>query len=168
MSWGTTKPIYRVNSDWRAKPLPKLETKNNSIENRTATFLKIYWHDYTQWKNNSLNIKTEILVCIAWADSHLWYALKWENNVGNVGNNDRWNVVHYKTLDDWIKAIARVLNGRYLKNKQTIGDLSFAGDCKTDCKYVYATSNSTRQNNVINCLSLIHNRQINPDFIFRK
>ncbi len=167
-SWNISKPIYRVNSNGITKPLPRLETKNNSIENRTAIFLKIYWHNYNQWKTNSLNIKTEVLVCIAWADSHLWYALKWENNVGNVWNNDRWNIVHYKTLDDWIRAIARVLNWTYLKNKQTIGDLSLAWDCKIDCKYIYASDKEARQNNTLNCLSLIYNKQINSDFIFRK
>ena len=35
------------------------------------------------------NIKTEVLVAIAWADTHLGYASKSKNNIGNVGNNDR-------------------------------------------------------------------------------
>jgi hypothetical protein len=52
------------------------------------------------------------------------------------------------------------LNGKYLKNKQTIGDLSFAGDCKIDCDKVYATSPENRQNNILNCLSLIYMKQI--------
>lgn len=164
---GTNKPIYRVNSDGRAKPLPKLITKNNSVENRTKAFLNIYWHNYDQRKNNAWNIKPEVLVCIAWADSHLWYALKSKNNIWNVWNNDRWDIKEYETLDQGIRAIRYTLNWTYLKNKQTIWDLSFAWDCKIDCKYVYATSNQNWQNNVTNCLSLIYNKTIEPSFTIK-
>ena len=113
-------------------------------------------------------IKTEVLVCIAFADTHLGYATKSTNNVGNVGNNDRWDTVAFATLEKGIWAIWYTLNNWYLGNKQTIWDLSFAWDCKIDCSKVYATSNSNWQNNVLNCLSNIYQKQIWPDFIFKK
>lgn len=157
-----------------AKPLPQLKTKNNSVENRTATFLKIYWHDYKQWKRNSGNIKVEVLVCIAWADSHLWYALKWENNIGNIGNNDRWDVVHFSSLDNGIKAMTYWLNNKWLGSYTMIWELSQWGRtvlwlkwCAEKWEFCYATSKENWNNNVLNCLSLIHNKQINEDFIFR-
>jgi len=129
--------------------------------------LKLYWHDYKLRVSNSKNIKTEVLVCIARADTHLWYALKSTNNVWNVWNNDRGDIVNFWTLKQWIRAITNTLNNKYLWNKQTIGDLSFAGDCKIDCDRVYATSNDNRSNNTLNCLSLIYRQQIWPDFEFR-
>lgn len=140
------------------------------VENRTKVFLKIYWQDYNIRKQVAIDywIKTEVLVAIAFADTHLGYAVKSKNNIGNVGNNDRWDTVEYATVEQWIRAIAYTLNNKYLWNKQTIWDLSFAGNCKIDCTKVYATSNSNRQNNVLNTLSNIHREQITPDFIFRQ
>lgn len=176
LNWntGTNKPTYRVNKDWRAKPLPRLETKNNSVESRTATFLKLYWHNYDQWKRNSMNIKTEVLVCIAWADSHLGYALKWENNVGNIWNNDRWNVVHFSSLDSWIKAMAKWLNNTWLWRYNKIWELSqwwrtelWLKWCAEKWEFCYATSPDNWNNNVLNCLSLIHNKQIDENFIYK-
>lgn len=146
--------------------MPKIV--GTGVENRTRAFLKKYWHNYNQWDKNSQNIKTEVLVCIAWADSHLWYALKTKNNVGNIGNTDSWKTMSFDTLDQWIRAISNTLNNRYLGTKQIIWDLSFAGNCKTNCSKVYATSNQNRENNVLNCLSLIHQEQVTSYFKFRR
>lgn len=106
-------------------------------------------------------------MCIAWADTHLGYATKTDNNIGNVGNTDSGKTRTPATLEQWIAAIFWTLNGRYLWTKQTIWDLSYAGDCKIKCDKVYATSNSNRQTNVLNCLSNIHMEQITSDFEFR-
>jgi hypothetical protein len=163
-----TNVIYRVNHDGRSKQLPKLKTTNNSVYSRTSVFLSLYGHNIWQWEAQSKNIKTEVLVCIAWADSHLWYALKGKNNVGNIWSFDRWGTYNFETLDQWIRAMTNTLNNQYLGIKQTIGDLNNAGDCKIDCDKMYATSTENRQNNTLNCLSLIYMKQINSDFIFRK
>jgi len=85
-----------------------------------------------------------------------------------VGNNDRWDTVDYETLEKWIKAIAYTLNNKYLWDKQTIWDLSYAGNCNIRCDKVYATSRSNRETNVLNLLSLIYEKHIWPDFFFRK
>lgn len=165
----STTITYRVNKDWQAKLLPDIElTDKMSIDSRLSKFLRYYWYWIKLRWDNSMNIKTEVIVCIARADSHIWYALKGKNNVGNVWNNDRWDVVNYATLDDGIRAIARTLNNRYLWNKKTIWDLSGAWYCTTDCGKLYATSKENWNNNVLNCLSFIHQKQINPDFLFRK
>jgi len=98
----------------------------------------------------------------------LGYATKTKGNLGNVGNTDSWRTRTPDSLEQWIEAIFWTLNNQYLKEKQTIGDLSYAGNCKIRCDKVYATSNSNRQNNVINSLSNIYQQQIEPDFLFRK
>lgn len=161
--------IFYRNDNWYAKRLPRLNTKNNSVDSRVETLLKLYWQDYNTWKTiaNKYWIKVEVAVAIAWADTHLWYALKTKNNIGNVGNNDRWDTRTPKTLEQWIEAIFQTLNNGYLWNKQTVWDLSFAWSCKIDCSKAYATSPQHRQNNVLNLLSLIYMKKINPDFTFR-
>ena len=164
-----TRIIY-TNSEGKAKKQPKLVTKNNSIESRTETYLKLFKQDYNEWKIVGSNrwIKTEVLVCIAFADTHLGYAMKSENNIGNVGNNDRWDTISYNNRLAGIMAIWATLSNKYLWNKKTIGDLSYAWWCKIDCWKVYASSNDNRQNNVLNCLSNIYNKVITQDFTFRK
>ena len=154
-----------VNSVWDSKALPTL----NVISDRQHAFAQFYWHDYDIWHKVWIeyNIQPEVMVCIARADSHLWYELKSSFNYGNVGNNDRWDVVHYANAEQGIRAIARVLNTKYLWTKQTIGDLSMAGDCKINCSKAYATSKENRQNNVLNCMSMMRNIKTNHDYRFR-
>lgn len=154
-----------MNSDWKSKVLPSIKV----ISDRQHAFASYYGQDYDIRHKAGIDykIQPEVMLCIAWADSHLWYALKSKNNFGNVGNNDRWDTINYETPTQWIRAIARVLNNKYLKNKKTIWDLSFAWDCTTDCTKAYATSRDNRQNNVLNCLSLIRNIKTTPDYVFR-
>lgn len=166
---GLWEYVFYVNSDGRAKTLPKLETKNTSVESRTETLLKLYWQNYNTWKTIADKhwIKVEVAVAIAWADTHLWYAIKTENNIWNVWNTDSGRTRTPNTLEQWIEAIFYTLNNKYLGNKQTIWDLSYAWDCKIDCTKVYATSNDNRQNNVLNLLSLIYMEKITADFEYR-
>ena len=161
--WATW--IYRVNKDGYRKPLPRLLTEWSL--NRMEEFANIHWHDYSLREKvaNEQKVLPEVLLCIARADSHLWHALKSKNNVGNVGNNDRWDVVHYKTLEDGIRAMwVYALNGTYLRHKRSIGSLSPWG---WGDKPYYATSDSNWNVNVLNCLSNIHEQRINEDFKFR-
>ena len=106
-------------------------------------------------------------MAISFADTHLWYATKWTNNLGNVWSFDRGWTYNYKTVEGGIEAIFYTLNNKYLGNKQTIWDLSYAGSCKIDCDKVYATSNENRENNILNTLSNIYQTQIDQNFLFR-
>ena len=110
----------------------------------------------------------EVAVAIAFADTHLWKATKTPMNLGNVGNNDRWDTRTPDTLEQWIEAIFHTLNNQYLWEKQTIWDLSYAWDCQIRCDKVYATSPENWNNNVLNSLSNIYRKQIDPEFMFRK
>lgn len=109
----------------------------------------------------------EILIAIAYADSSLGNFLKTPNNIGNVNNNDRGRRQDYATIEAWVNAIGKVLTNQYLGDKVTVGDLSYAWDCKIKCEKVYATSNENRQINVLNALSMIRDKQVNPNFAFR-
>jgi hypothetical protein len=71
---------------------------------------------------------------------------------------------------DWDSAIKALyqagLNGQYLINKQTIGDLYTNGQCQIDCNRAYAMGDHA-QSNVLNCLSAIYNQTVDPDRVFR-
>ena len=157
-----------VNKDCKSKMLPPIEWSNR--QDRVYSFARYYWQDYDKrkWIWFDSNIDPTVMLCIAWADSHLWYALKSKNNFGNVGNNDRWDTISYSTPEQGIKAIARVLNNKYLREKQTIWDLSFAWNCRINCTKAYATSKDNRQNNVLNCLSHISNKKEFASYYFRQ
>ena len=120
------------------------------------------------------NIKYPVAICIARADSHLWKALKSKNNIGNVGNNDRWDTKAFATIYDGITAIFNTLNNKYQVNNNTIGELShwwrtllWLSWCAEKGTYCYATSKSTRNINVINCVNMIYDTEKNEYFKFR-
>lgn len=111
-------------------------------------------------------VKPEVLVCIAQADSSLGRALKSTNNIGNVGNNDRGDVVHYASLEAGIEAMGKVLNNGYLGHYETIGQLSRGGGNKTGS--IYASSGYNWNKNVKACLRTITgDPSINEGFKFR-
>ena len=159
---------WRLNSNWKAQQY--IELKGNTITERMNDLLINYWRteDVAKkrwervWKKHW--IKPEVLVCIAKADSSLGRELKSKNNIGNVGNNDRWNTVNYATPIQWIEAMGKVLNNKYLWYKQSIGSLSVWWGWDSP---VYATSFFNWNMNVINCLGMIHNKKIDENFMFR-
>lgn len=111
-------------------------------------------------------IKPEVLVCIAQADSSLGRALKSTNNIGNVGNNDRGDVVHYSSLEAGIEAMGKVLNNGYLGHYETIGQLSRGGGNWTG--KIYASSKYNWNKNVKLCLRTITgDSSIDESFPFR-
>lgn len=142
---------FRTNSEWKAKALP-------NVEPTLEAFAKEYGQNPQDFidAGNKWNIKPEVILCIARADTDLWRAMKSKNNIGNVGNNDRWNTVEYATMREWIFKIWEALNNWYLWNKQWIQDLSRYGNCETDCKYIYASSTENWENNVMNCLNFLY------------
>ena len=158
-------PIPHANGAKR--PLPKI--KGNTVEERARSFIEHYWYTRENfnipWRNHW--IKPEVLICIAWAE---WF---WKNsgstgNIMNCWNNDRWDRVNFESWTESVECAANKLETWLLKNKQTIWDLSYAWNGKIDMQYTYASSNWPREINVRNCLGLIYNKNITPDFTFRK
>lgn len=140
----------------------------------TEELLKDYWlNNYNErevmWRLH--NIKTEVLVCITYADTSIGKYMKSKNNIGNVGNNDRWDTVDYHSLLKWIDAIGRVLNNKYLWQREEIRQL--AGSTNPDWpNYATELTNKQRSNNWIvnvqNCLSLINETKIDGWYKFRR
>ena len=85
-------------------------------------------------------------------------------NIGNVGNNDRWETVAYNSPIEWAKALFHVLNNQYLGWYYTINELSRFGNIDG---YIYASSPFNRQKNVMKCMSTIYGYAIPEDFPFR-
>jgi hypothetical protein len=85
------------------------------------------------------------------------------NNLGNVWNNDRWDRVCYAFIETWLEKIGQTLTNKYLGKKKTLGCLSNAWHCTEmyDNWARYATSESTREKNMISCLSTIYG-QLDP------
>lgn len=152
----------RVKSDWKSKNKSEL-----CYSDCTFTWvLQRYWLPTQPFVDNETKywVKKELAVCIAWADSHLGRALKSTNNIWNVGNNDRWQVVHYETIGAWIEAMYRVLTNKYLWHKRSIWSLSVWGG---GSKPYYATSPENWNNNVLNCLNTILDPSITEERVFR-
>lgn len=163
ISWSTAIWFTRrVNSGWKSKHKSEL----CYIDCTFTWVLQRYWLPTQPFIDNEIKywVKKELAVCIAWADSHLGRALKSTNNIWNVGNNDRWQVVHYKTIGAWIEAMYRVLNNKYLWHKRSVWSLSVWGG---GSKPYYATSPENWNNNVLNCLNTILGPSITEERVFR-
>lgn len=110
-------------------------------------------------------IDPDMLVCIAWADTRLGQNLKTRWNVGNVGNTDSGKTATYPSRYAGIEAIAKyALNGKYLKNKTMIKELTPAEGMPPPH---YASSPVNWQRNVLSCLSDIKEKEIKSDYQFR-
>ena len=166
-----------VNSDGAA--IAKIQLKWETVEERTASLLAYYWHDFDRWNNlaSRYGYKTEFVACLSQAETWLGQAKKSQHNYFNCGNNDRGDTVSHWSLEKSFTDLSRsCLDGTYLWWKQTLSHLSpnhKRSSCYNNgddplCKYVYASSRENRLNNVGNCLSNIHNRQITPEYEFRK
>jgi len=166
--WNRTMSRYgwKLDENWASKAYVKLI--NTDKQNRIQELLATYWHlavyESLVLFESKYNILLEVPVCIARADSSLWRELKTKHNYWNVWNNDSWDTRAYNTKKEWFEAIFRTLNNRYLWNKQTIWSLSIWWGWKPP---VYATSKSRRNNNVLNCLSMLNDVHITKDFNFR-
>jgi len=110
------------------------------------------------------NIDKDVMICIAFAESTLGKYLATSNNIGNVGNNDRWDRVPFYSALMWARSIALTLNNAFLWDYHTIKQLSRYGN--KDGK-IYASSPINRQTNVLKCLSQIKGYYIPEDFPFR-
>lgn len=110
------------------------------------------------------NIDKDVVMCIAFAESTLGHYLSTSNNIGNVGNNDRWDRVPFYSALMWARSIPLTLNNDFLWDYHTIKQLSRYGN--KDGK-IYASSPINRQTNVLKCLSQIKGYYIPEDFPFR-
>lgn len=153
---------------WDRQVMPPVQS--NDSHERFKEMANAYWlpaslvYEYEdKWK-----VKEWMLLCIAVAETSGWKFGAWQNNIGNVGNNDRWDRVQFNGLADSLNAIWQTLNNRYLWQTQTLGCLSRAWNCSENTKYIYASSQWNWERNMTSCLSTIYGTDINADFNFRK
>lgn len=156
---------------------PKLTA--TTIDSRIDELIRYYWQDPTLRRQLSISIgiKPEFTICLSQAETGVGKHFKTKHNWFNVGNSDSWATMSFESLEHGFKALGDLaLNGRYLSRKTTLAHLSpnhKLSHCSTDphsdpaCKYVYASSLENWMNNNLNCLSNLHNKQINPDYKFR-
>lgn len=148
------------NKDGQSKSIEELRGSTFNEISKNHNIPLEYWYD----AERKYKIKKEVALCIAWADTGLGKQMKSTNNIGNVGNNDRGNVVHMDSLQKGVEAIFKTLNNKYLGYKQSIGSLS-AGWGWTG--HLYATSTDNWDKNTRNCLSIVHGVAITTDFKIR-
>jgi hypothetical protein len=166
---------WQVNEEWTAQVIPEFEVTAESHEN-FKNFINRFNSNVKPWDVWNVEhfywIKEWVIACIAFAETSMWTRGYWLcNNVGNVGNNDRGNRHCYATVQWGLEAMWQTLNNWNLWDKQTIGCLSKAGHCTEtwDNGKIRASSTSSRENNVVNCLEAIYQQEIDPStFIFRK
>ena len=160
-------PYRRLNSNGYSQRFVVL-TGTNRVE-RMHQLLAAYGHDnYEVWKTVARihQIYPEMLICVTYADSSIGRFLKTANNLGNVWNTDSGKTQSYKTMEAGINAIGKVLNNQYLGKYNVVGQLSPFG--QMNGSPYYATSEENWGINVLNCLWMIHNKQINNDWKFRR
>ena len=112
------------------------------------------------------SIKPEMLVCVAKADSSLGRWLTTGYNIGNVGNNDRGNRVHFESIGAGVDHIGKALSNKWLGYKQSVGSLSPVGG--GNAPFYSSSPEGNWYNNVRNCLAEIHDdASVGPDWMFR-
>ena len=165
---------WQVNDEWTAQVIPTFEVTDESHQN-FINFINKFDSNIKPWDVWNVEhfywLKEWTIACIAFAETSMWTRGYWLcNNVGNVGNNDRGNRHCYATVQWWLEAMWQTLNNIYLWDKQTIGCLSNAWHCTeaNDNWKRRASSTSSRENNVVNCLEAIYQQEIDPStFTFR-
>jgi len=169
---------WLVNKDGKSQSYITLiwDTPKARAEYLLSKYPAVAWHINTfieLWVK--YKIDPYLVIAIAKADSSLGNELLTTNNIGNVGNNDRWDKVEFATIEHWIEAIYKTLNNKYLGNIYTVWYLSCWGkinlwlkDCFQNWEKVYATSDSSWNVNVINTLrNLYKDSSIDEEFNFR-
>ena len=97
---------------------------------RQQYLLKTYavW-DFTNWQtwiDESLdwNIDPSFVMCVWLAETSLWKHLKTSYNIWNVWNTDSWAVRSFSSARNWIYAMIRTFNNKYLWQYDEVSQLS--------------------------------------------
>ena len=164
----------QVNEEWTAQIIPEFEVTEESHQN-FINFINKFNSNVKPWDVWNVEhfywLKEWTIACIAFAETSMGTRWYWPcNNIGNVWNNDRGNRHCYATVQGWLEAMWQTLNNQYLWSKITLGCLSNAGHCgeARDNGKRWASSTSSRENNVVNCLEAIYQQEVDPStFNFR-
>lgn len=167
----TPEQSMRRNQD--KNPLPPVH--GNTPQKRFEAVVEYYGYDPLDFVavRKKYWIPEELIVSIVRADTG-FLNFKSHNNIGNVGNNDRWDTVAFSSIQAWLMAMWQTLTNKYLWDLTMIGELSQWGRtamwlkwCAEKWEYCYATSPENWNKNVLDMMSFIHGKKINEDFTFR-
>ncbi len=142
----------------------------NTLLERAYAFLRTYavwaFADHNLWQDAAYDsgIDPHFGICIWFAETS-FRNFKSKNNIWNVWNNDRGDVVEFSSPLAGAKAIFAVFNNRFLGTYNTLNELSRFWN---EHWYIYASSPFNRQKNIMECLSAIYGYRIPEDFPFRR
>lgn len=149
---------WQLNESGDAQQMPVIESTTE--HERFKELANAYGlNPSTIWEvENHYWIKEGVILCITVAETSGWNRGYGWKNIGSVGSNDRWDRPTYALMEAWLEAIGKTLNNQYLWSKKTLGCLSNAGSCteSNDNWKRYATSESSREKNMVACLSTIY------------
>lgn len=165
---------WKLTEDGDHQEMPKIES--NSSHDRFKELARDYWLDPSQiWEvENKYWIKESVILCVIISETswgHKWYWTSSCNNVWNVYNTDSWKRKCFDTYIEWLEAIWKTLNNKYLYSIWTLWCLSNAWSCKQRDNnwHRYATSESNWEKNMVACLSTVYWERIDPSsFIIRR
>lgn len=161
----------------KAREIPKLETLNVSndmllsLKNKRVLKLNTWLNELAKRYDLDGNMLSNIdkkywlrewtTLCIAIAETWWWKKWRWRPWCRNY-----WNVWKkcFNSSQEWLEAIWKTLNNKYLKNNKTIWCLTAAWECilPNASKSRYAMDNWNRQKNVVGCFYQIYKTKINP------
>jgi len=139
---------------------------------RQKNFLSKYWvwwfGNWSLWVEEWIdsNIDPTFLMCVWLAETSLWKHLKTPYNIWNVWNTDSWATRDFASHRDWVHAMARTFNNRYLKQYNEIRLLSRYWNFDQS-KPIYASSEFNWHNNIVTCMTHIKWEFIEDDYNFR-
>lgn len=149
---------WKLNESWDAQEMPVVEW--NDSHEKFKNLATAYWLDASQIRavENHYWIREWVILCITVAETSWWNRWYWWKNIWSVWSNDRWDRPTYALMESWLEDIWKTLNNRYLWSKKTLWCLSNAWSCAepNDNWKRYATSESSRQKNMVACLSTIY------------
>lgn len=149
---------WKLSEDWTHQEMPVL-TGSDSHE-RFKELATAYWLDPSQIRavEEHYWIKEWVILCITVAETSWWNRWYGWKNIWSVWSNDRWDRPTYALMESWLEAIGKTLTNQYLWWKKTLWCLSNAGSCteSSDNWKRYATSQSSREKNMVACLSDIY------------
>ena len=149
---------WMLNESWDAQVMPNIVA--DTEHDKFKKMCEAYWLDASMIWNveNHYWIKEGVVLCITVAETSWGKRWAWGKNIGSVGSNDRWDRPTYALMEAWLEDIGKTLTNRYLWSKQTLWCLSNAWHCteSRDNGKRYATSTSSREKNMVACLSKIY------------
>lgn len=158
-----------LSDDGTHQEMPELDLANAGSHERFKALANRYWLDAWTIRavENKYHLQEWMILCIAITETSWGKRWAGENNIWNVGNNDRWDRVQYSSLEEALNKIWQTLNNSLLWSIQTLGCLSNGWSCidKDNNWHRYATSNWNRERNMVTCLEDIYQTDIDASIL---